>query len=270
MYLPFEKGCKPFFYTFASMEKLTAIVPTGNEAHNIEGVLETLSFADEIMVVDSLSTDNTVELARKYTDFIIEREYEYSASQKNWAIPQATHEWILLVDADERITPELQAEIQQILKEGTDKAGFWIFRDNLFMGRKLKNSGIKGDKCIRLFRKSLCRYEDKHVHAEIIADGEVDFLKERMLHDTFVDIDRFYAKMNRYASWQAEDYLKKVKKVTCFHLVLKPAFRFFKHYILGGGFRDGFEGYVYAVTQRHAVRMRYIKLKVLLQNKANN
>lgn len=249
------------------MEKLTAIIPTGNEAHNIEAVLESVSFADEIMVVDSLSTDNTVELARKYTDFILQREYEYSASQKNWAIPQATNEWILLVDADERITPELKDEIQDILKEGTDKAGFWIYRDNLFMGRQLKNSGIKGDKCIRLFRKSLCRYEDKHVHAEIIADGEVGFLKHKMLHDTFVSLDHFYNKMNRYAGWQAEDYLKKVKHVTFYHLWLKPAFRFFKHYILGLGFRDGFEGYVYAITQKHAVKMRYIKLKILLKQK---
>jgi glycosyltransferase involved in cell wall biosynthesis len=252
------------------MEKLTAIVPTGNEAHNIEAVLESVSFADEIMVVDSFSTDNTVGLARKHTDFIIQREYEYAASQKNWAIPQATHEWILLVDADERITPELRVEIQDVLKNGSDKAGYWIFRDNLFMGRQLKNSGIKGDKCIRLFRKSLCRYEDKHVHEEIIANGEVSSLKNRMLHDTYVNIDAFYAKMNRYATWQAKDYLKSVKRVTCYHLWLKPSFRFFKHYILGLGFLDGFEGYVYAITQKHAVRMRYIKLKVLLQQNAEN
>ncbi len=245
------------------MEKLTAIVPTGNEAHNIDAVLESVSFADEIMVVDSYSTDNTVELAKKYTDFIVQREYEYSASQKNWAIPQATHEWILLVDADERITPALRDEIQSILKNPGKEVGYWIFRDNLFMGRQLKDSGIKGDKCIRLFRKSLCKYEDKHVHAEIIAQGEVGALKNRMLHDTYVDIDRFYIKMNRYASWQAEDYDKKTKNITLYHLWLKPSFRFFKHYILGKGFLDGFEGYVYACTQYHAVKMRYIKLKML-------
>lgn len=247
------------------MEKLTAIIPTGNEAHNIEAVLESVAFADEIMVVDSFSTDNTVELAKKHTDFIIQREYGYSASQKNWAIPQATHEWILLVDADERITPALKEEIQDILKNGSDKAGYWIYRDNLFMGRQLKNSGIKGDKCIRLFRKSLCKYEDKHVHAEIITEGEIASLENKMLHDTYISLDRFYIKMNRYAQWQAEDYAKSTKRVTCFHLCLKPSFRFFKHYIIGGGFRDGFEGYVYAVTQKHAVKMRYIKLQMLLK-----
>lgn len=245
------------------MEKLTAIIPTGNEAHNIEAVLESVSFADEIMVVDSYSTDNTVELARKYTDFIIQREYEYSASQKNWAIPQATHEWILLVDADERIPTELREEIQNILKNPGKEVGYWIYRDNLFMGRRLKDSGIKGDKCIRLFRKSLCKYEDKHVHAEIIAQGEVGSLRNRMLHDTYVDIDRFYAKMNRYATWQAEDYDKKTKHINFFHLCIKPCFRFLKHYIIGKGFLDGFEGYAYACSQHYAVKMRYIKLKML-------
>ena len=88
-----------------------------------------------------------------------------------------------------------------------------------------------------------------------------------MLHDTYVSIDDFYVKMNRYASWQAEDYLKKTNRVNALHLWLKPNIRFFKHYFLGGGFRDGFEGYVYAITQKHAVKMRYIKLNMLLKNK---
>lgn len=245
------------------MEKLTAIIPTGNEAHNIEAVIESVSFADEIMVVDSFSTDKTVELAKKHTDFIIQREYGYSASQKNWAIPQATHEWILLVDADERITPDLKDEIQSILREGTDKAGFWIYRDNLFMGKLLKHGGSKSDRCIRLFRKSLCRYEDKKVHAEIETAGEVGKLNNRMTHDTFVNIDRYYEKLNRYATWQAKDYDGKTKRISCLHLFIKPNIRFIKHFILNGGFMDGFEGYVYALTRKYAVKMRYIKLKML-------
>lgn len=254
------------FLYFCSMEKLTAIIPTGNEAHNIEEVLKTVAFADEIMVVDSFSTDNTVELAKKYTNFIIQREYENSASQKNWAIPQASHEWILLVDADERITPELEAEIKSILAKPNENVAYWIYRDNLFMGQALKHSGISGDKCIRLFRKSKCRYEEKHVHAEIITEGKVGALQQRMLHNTYVGLNPFYNKMNRYADWQAKDYNKKTKKVTWIHLWFKPNFRFIKHFILGRGFLDGFPGYVYAITQKHAVKMRYIKLKMKQDN----
>lgn len=247
------------------MEKLTAIIPTGNEEHNIEAVLESVSFADEIMVVDSFSTDKTVELAKKYTNCILQHTFDYHAAQKNWAIPQATHEWILLVDADERITPALKKEIQTILKNGSDKAGYWIHRDNVFMGKQLKNSGIKNDKCIRLFRKSLCHYEDKYVHEEIVTTGDVGRLHHKMLHNTYVDLDNFYAKMNRYAEAQAKEYAKTLKQVNWYHLNIKPQFRFFKHYIIGGGFRDGFEGYVYANTQKHAVKMRYIKLQMLLK-----
>ncbi len=252
---------------FNQVKKLTAIIPTGNEAHNIEAVLQSVAFADEIMVFDSYSTDNTVELARKHTNFILQHKFDNHAAQKNRAIPQASHEWILLVDADERITPELQNEIQEILRDDTDKAAFWIYRDNIFMNKHLKNSGIKNDKCIRLFRKSLCRYEEKLVHEEIVTKGKVGRLQHKMLHNTFVDLDSFYAKMNRYAAAQAQEYAQKVKHVTWYHLWAKPFFRFAKHYIIGAGFCDGFEGYVYACSQKHAVKMRYIKLRILLKER---
>lgn len=247
------------------MEKLTAIVPAGNEEHNIRDVLESVSFADEIMVVDSFSTDNTVEIAREYTDFILQREYGYSASQKNWAIPQATHEWILLVDADERVTPQLKEEIQAILKnppqDGT--VGYWIYRMNHFMGNRVKHSGWKNDKVIRLFRKSKCRYEDKMVHAEIIADGKVKFLKNRFYHNTYTGIDNHIKKLNRYASWQAVDYDKKTGMLTPYHFVIKPMWSFFKHFVIQQGFRDGVVGYTIACMQSYSVFMRYVKLWLL-------
>jgi len=102
----------------SSMEKLTVIIPCKDEADNMEEVLASVQWADEILVVDSFSTDDTLAIARKYTDRILEHEYENSAAQKNWAIPQATHNWILLVDADERVTPELHKEIEEMLKSG--------------------------------------------------------------------------------------------------------------------------------------------------------
>ena len=115
------------------MAKLTAIIPTFNEAHNIVDTIKSVHFADEIMVVDSFSEDKTIELASPLADTILQRKYENSASQKNWAIPQAQHEWILLLDADERVTPELEKEVQSILKNGSEISGFWIKRQNYFM-----------------------------------------------------------------------------------------------------------------------------------------
>ncbi len=252
------------------MEKITAIIPTANEEHNIEEVLESVSFADEIMVVDSYSKDKTVELAKKYTDTILRHEYINSAAQKNWAIPQAKHEWILLVDADERVPDELKEEIQQILKNGTDKAGFWIYRKNYYMGRHLKHGGWNRDKVIRLFRKSKCRYEEKHVHAEILADGEVGVLKKHLVHNTYRGFDKFVEKINRYAWWQANDYDKKVRKITIFHLFIKPTYRFLSHYIIRGGFRDGIPGLTVAFLASYAVFTRYVKLWILRNKEINH
>ena len=243
------------------MNKLTAIIPTGNEEHNIREVLESVTFADEIMVVDSFSTDKTVDISKEYTNFILQREYKYSASQKNWAIPQASHEWILLVDADERVTPELQEEIKTLLKNPPqDIDAYWIYRMNHFMGKRVKYSGWQNDKVIRLFKRDVCKYEDKMVHAEIVTEGEVGFLKNKFYHDTFISLDHHITKLNRYAAWQARDYDKKVNRLTPFHMIIKPIWGFFKHYILQMGFRDGIVGLVISYLHAYSIWMRYAKL----------
>jgi glycosyltransferase involved in cell wall biosynthesis len=254
-----------FFKHQNLMQKLTAIIPTGNEEKNIDEVLQSVSFADEIMVVDSYSEDMTVEIAKKYTDIVIQHEYNNSAAQKNWAIPQATNEWILLVDADERVTPELKDEIKNLLSgtNETEHVAYWIYRDNYFMGEHLKHGGWNRDKVIRLFRKSKCRYEEKHVHAEIIADGTVGVLHSKLRHNTYPGFDEYVSKVNRYSWWQAKDYDKRVKKITCYHYFIKPGFRFFKHYIIQGGFRDGVPGLTVSFLAFYALFTRYIKLWIL-------
>ncbi|TSE10966.1 glycosyltransferase family 2 protein [Aquimarina algiphila] len=250
-------------------EKVTAIVPCYNEEHNIRKVLESVSFADEIMVVDSFSTDKTIEIAKEYTDFIIQREYEYSASQKNWAIPQANHEWIILVDADECVTPELKDEILKTLENpGVDNiTGYWIKRMNHFMGERINYSGWRNDKVIRLFHRDRCSYQDKQVHAEIKTDGKIAFLKNKFYHNTYTTLDAYYTKMNRYAAWQANDYDKKTGKLTPYHFVIKPFWGFFKHYIIQSGFRDGLPGLVIGYIQGYTVFMRYVKLWLLRRDR---
>lgn len=246
------------------MEKITAIIPTGNEIHNIEAVLASVSFADEILVVDSFSTDGTYEKAIEIGVKVIRRNYEYSASQKNWAIPQAKHEWILLVDADERVTPELKNEILSILKN--PKVGvvaYWIGRLNHFMGEPVHYSGWRNDSVIRLFKRDFCKYEDKHVHAEIITNGAIDKLKYKLYHNTYISFDKYIEKMNRYATWQAKDYDKKTGKLTPYHFVIKPFWGFFKHYIVQSGFRDGVVGLTIGYIQGYVIFMRYVKLWLL-------
>ena len=210
-----------------TMNKLTAIIPTGNEIHNIEDVIASVNFADEILIVDSFSTDGTFEKAQELATKVIRREYQYSASQKNWAIPQAQHEWVLLVDADERVTPELQKEILDILKNpAKDIVAYWIGRQNHFMGERVNFSGWRNDKVLRLFKRDFCKYEDKHVHAEIIANGTIARLKNKLYHNTYITLDKYFEKMNRYATWQAKDYDKKTGRLTPYHFVIKPFWGF--------------------------------------------
>lgn len=250
------------------MTKITALIPTGNEIHNIEEVIKSVAFADEILVVDSYSTDGTYEKAKELATKVIRRNYEYSASQKNWAIPQAKHEWIILVDADERVTPELREEIKEIINNPPESVvGFWIGRMNHFMGERVHYSGWRNDSVIRLFKRDFCKYEDKHVHAEIIANGKVKRLKNKLYHNTYTTFDNYIEKMNRYAWLQAKDYDKKTGRLRPYHFIIKPFWGFFKHYIVQSGFRDGLVGFTIGYIQAYVIFMRYIKLWLLRRNR---
>ncbi|MEC9209122.1 MAG: glycosyltransferase family 2 protein [Bacteroidota bacterium] len=251
------------------MAKLTTIIPTRNEEHNIVAAIKSVDFADELIVVDSFSKDKTVELATPLADTILQREYENSASQKNWAIPQAKHKWILLLDADERVTPKLKKEVIEIINSNTTISGFWIKRQNYFMGKKVKFSGWQGDKVIRLFKRDECKYEDKHVHAEIISNGQIGILKNKLIHNTFISKKIYLQKLERYAKWQAKDYDKKVKKINAYHTIIKPLVRFFKHYIIQLGILDGYIGFIISSYQAKAVKMRYNYLQEYRNAKRN-
>ena len=245
------------------MQKLTVIIPTYNEAHNLIELLPLLSWSDEIIVVDSYSNDNTIEIAKKFNAKILEREYINSANQKNWAIPQAKNEWIFLVDADERPTKALMEEIQELLRKpdlSNNPVAYWIKRDNFFQGKQIRFSGWQNDAVIRLFKRDCCRYQEKEVHAEILTDGLVGKLKGRFQHKTYKDMNHFLGKMDRYAAWSALDHDKKTGKITLYHLYLKPAFRFFKHYIWQLGFLDGKIGWIISKIMARSVYKRYVYL----------
>ena len=148
------------------MEKLTAIIPTKNEETNIISAIKSVDFANEIMIIDSYSTDKTVELATPLVNVILQRKYKNSADQKNWAIPKAKHKWIIILDADERITPKLKEEIIETINSNTTYSGFWIKRQNYFMHKKVEFSGWRHDKVIRLFKKDECKYENTSTNKE--------------------------------------------------------------------------------------------------------
>lgn len=248
------------------MEKLTAIILTKDEIHNVESVIASVHFADEIIMVDSFSTDGTFEKAKSLNVTVIQREFSYHAEQKNWIIPQAKHNWVLIVDADERVTPELQTEIIDIINTKQKHVAFWIGRINHFMGKRVNYSGWRNDKVIRLFQRDFCRYNDKLVHEEMVAEGSVGFLNNKLYHNTYTTIDAYIEKMNRYATKQAEEYDKKTGNLTPYHFVIKPFWGFFKHYVVQSGFRDGVAGLTIGTIQAYVVFMRYVKLWLLRRN----
>jgi glycosyltransferase involved in cell wall biosynthesis len=244
------------------MEKITAIIPSFNEEHNIKSAIESCLFADEIIVVDSFSTDKTVEIVKSYAQVtLLEHEYIHSAAQKNWTIPQAKHDWIFLLDADETTNDELIKEIHSIINSDNKEVAYWIGRDNYFMDKKLEHVW-KGDAVIRLFRKSKCKYEDKHVHAEVLADGDIGRLKNRMAHDTYKGkgLEAHLLKGQRYTTWAALDRVNKIKRVTIYHLLVKPLFAFFKRYILQMGVLDGKQGFIISCMGAWNVFIRNVKV----------
>ncbi|MEL7249312.1 MAG: glycosyltransferase family 2 protein [Bacteroidota bacterium] len=246
-------------------QQLSVIITTFNEAENIARCLDSVTtIATDILIVDSFSTDQTVEIARSYANVRIEqRAYEGPADQKNWAIPQAEHEWILLLDADEVATPALQEEVMQLLSgEGPSADAYWIGRDNFFMGQQIRYSGWQGDRVIRFFHRDRARYDAVQVHEEIVTDGlKVATLKARLEHYTFRDLEHYLDKTRRYARWSAQDHAAKTTKVTYFHLLLKPLFRFWKHFIIQQGFRDGKVGFIVSAIMAWGVFLRYAYLR---------
>ncbi|MBW2281331.1 MAG: glycosyltransferase family 2 protein [Deltaproteobacteria bacterium] len=239
---------------------LTVIVPTYNEEDNIRACLESVAWADDLFVVDSFSTDRTLDIARGYTGHVVQHEYVNSATQKNWAIQQAKGDWLMVLDADETVTPELRERIQAILASGTDCDGFYIRRDNLFLGRMIRHGGWHMDYLIRLWRNGKGRYEDLAVHADVIVDGKVGKLEESLLHDSYPTLEDYSERLGRYSDWSALDLQEKGARATVVNLTLRPLWRFLRMYVLRRGFLDGRRGLMIASFASFGVFLKYARL----------
>mgnify|MGYP000424558260 CR=1 FL=1 len=250
------------------MTKITAIIPTLNEEIHIAEAIQSVSFADEIIVIDSYSTDKTLAIAEQLNVKIIKRKFDDFSSQKNFAINQAKHNWIYILDADERVTPKVQKEILEAVKNPKDYVGFYVRRTFYFCGRRLDYGGCQRDKVVRLFLKEYCKYSGV-VHETIKANGKLGFFKNKIEHFSYKNYDHYISKMNHYGTLRGKQYFDNGKKVNPFHILIKPPVRFFIHYFIRLGFLDGFPGYIFAKTQAYGVYVRYIKLWLLNKEKRN-
>lgn len=244
------------------MTPITAIIPTFNEEKCIRKSLESVLWADEVIVVDSFSTDSTPQIVAEYPNVtFIQHEYVNSTTQKNWIIPQAKNDWVFILDADEWVEKDAIDELQAKATNPGSTVAFRSMRTNYFMDKPVTHVW-KGDSVIRLINKNFCKYEEKAVHGEILANGEVETLKYPIIHDTYrgKGYDQFMLKSLRYATWSAKDKIGKTPKVTGFHFVVKPFFAFFKHYVMKGGFLDGKPGFILSCLSAWNVFQRYVKV----------
>jgi glycosyltransferase involved in cell wall biosynthesis len=248
---------------------VTAIVHTLNEIENIEECLRSVEWADEIYLVDSFSTDGTVEFVRqRFPRVRIEqREYLGAASQKNYAIDRSAHDWIFVIDADERITPELRKELLQTLEGPLDRWAYSVGRRNFMYGKELKYSGLQRDRVTRLFHRSHARYPNKRVHADLLVDGETGHLRQKMLHFYIRSFDHMIAKMTRYANWGAAQMFIEGKRTGVWGIFSHPFGKFVRDYLLNGGFLDGARGLISVGMHVYYTFWKYAKLWELTQLK---
>lgn len=238
------------------MSKISAVISAFNEEANIERCLKSLSFADEIIVVDHQSQDNTQKLAKKYTDKVFSQENNPAEIdlQKNFGFAKATNEWILSIDADEEVSKELAEEIKSILKAKPSSVaninGFWIPRKNFMFGKWIKeNTGWYPDYQLRLFRKDKGRYESRHVHKDLSIDGETEKLKEHIIHHNYDSIEQYVKKILIYAPNEADEYLHGDYNFSYFDVIRFPISDFMAWFFARKGYKDGFHGLVLALMQ---------------------
>ena len=240
---------------------ITAIIPTLNEAHFIKEAIRSVSFATEIIVIDSFSKDETVSICEEEDIKVIQREFDDFSSQKNFAIDQAKYDWVFILDADERIPTSLALEIKRVVKNPQDFVAFGIYRTFYFENKKVKYGGWQTDKVVRLFRKTHCKYDGKLVHETVFCNGEIGMLRVRMDHYSFRSQRQYEQKLKFYASLQAKEIRQSGKKIYQVQQLIKPAFRFIVLYLVRFGFLDGRKGYVLAKLHAKAVLQRYLLVK---------
>ncbi|WP_372753284.1 glycosyltransferase family 2 protein [Mariniflexile sp.] len=243
------------------MNRLTVIIPTFNEEDYIEGALYSVKFADEIIIVDSFSTDKTVEIAKKFNCQVIQRKFDNFSNQKNHALQFAKTEWILFLDADERITENLQKDILNAIENGKQTA-YKLNFPHFFMNRFLYHHN---NDVTRLVKREQCHFEGS-VHEKLIVNGSVGKLKEKVLHFTYKGMPHYISKKDSYAWFQAKQMQNKNKKTTYFLLVFKPMYRFFHEYFVKRAFLDGIPGLAVSSINAYAVFSRYVKLILLEKN----
>jgi len=250
---------------------LSLCVITRDAAAQLDDCLASVPFAGEIVVVDSGSRDDTVEIARRRGARVIDHAWPGFGAQKNFAVGQARHDWVLCLDADERLTPELAGAIRAALVTCDDPGGaaaYAMARRNRFLGRWLAHGEGYPDWNVRLFDRRRARWTDDPVHENVVAEGPVARLNGDLLHASAESLDAYLAKQNRYTTLQAEAMHARGERAGVIRLLLSPLVRFVRFYVVKQGFRDGAAGLVHIAIGCFNSFVKYAKLRALAERDA--
>jgi len=248
------------------MEKISAVVITYNEQDNIERCLSSLDWVDEILVVDSHSTDRTVELCRKYTDRVLLHKWEGFVRQKIYATKRAGYDWILSIDADEEVSPGLRAEIIKLRQSGFTAAAYQMPRKVFYLGKWIRRGGWYPDYKVRLFDRKQGQWIGVEVHEYWQSAGKCARVQGDLLHYSYKNITDHLNKINNLTSVAAVELSGKNTTASIWDLLVNPISKFIKSYFIKTGFLDGFVGLVIAVMGSYYVFLKYLKLWELQQN----
>jgi len=239
--------------------RLSVVVVTLNEEERLRACLETVAWADELIVVDALSQDKTAQIAREFTDRVIVRPWPGFAAQKNFGVGEAGGDWILSLDADEQVSAELRDEIVGVLADDGPHDGYRAPRRNIFWGQSVRHGGLWPDWQLRLFRRGRGRFVERAVHESVEVRGSVGRLHGTLVHRSYRDIADFLARADRYSTLAAEEWVKSGKRVRASDLVVRPAGRFLSMYVLKLGCLDGGRGFLLATLYAYYVFIRSAK-----------
>ena len=243
-----------------TLPKISVTIITHNEEENIENCLKSIKWADEIVVVDSFSADKTLAICKKHKAKIIKHKWLGYSKQKNLAIDNARNEWVLSLDADERITKELLDEIKKEFERGDTADGYYIARKNFFLGKWIKHCGWYPDYNLRLFKKSRGRFIEREVHERAEVNGAAKYLKHPMEHYTYKTLSDFISRLDRYSMLSAIELHKKGKRAGWNHLTIRPITTFLKMFFLKLGFLEGFYGILLSGLYSFYTFSKYAKL----------
>ena len=247
------------------MPKLSVTIITSNEADRIRGALESVAWADEIIVVDSESTDATVAIAREVTDRVVVKAWPGYVDQKNYAASLATHDWVLSLDADERVTPSLAASIRATLASTPAHAAYRIARVSWHLGRWIRTTDWYPDHQHRLYNRHVARWTGRYVHERLAVDGTVGDVGGELLHYPYRDIADHVETINRYTSGAARQMHEGGARATLLQCVVHPPLAFLRNYLLKRGFLDGTPGFIISAMNAYYVLLKFTKLWELEQ-----